>query len=181
MGVAVLTDAAFLLALRWVLAGLFAIAVIHKLMAPAAFVGTLQSYRLVPESLLVPAAWGVIGAELIAALALLANSRAGSFLALALLLLYSFAISINLVRGRRDIDCGCAGPYVRQTLSYWLVARNALFVTAALVTLGPSSGRGLGVLDWFTAIAAVATFLVIHFAANQIVFVSHRYGRLGKD
>ncbi len=177
----ILTDAAFLLALRWVLASLFAIAVVHKLMALAAFVGTLQSYRLVPEPLLVPAAWGIVAVEFIASLALLANSRAGSLIAVSLLLLYSLAILINLLRGRRDIDCGCAGPYVRQTLSYWLVARNALFVVAALVTLVPSSARELGVLDWFTAFAAAATFLLIHFAANQIAFVSNRYGRLGKD
>ena len=176
-----LTDSAFLLALRWVLAALFVVAVAHKLMAPAAFIGTLQSYRLVPEALLVPAAYGIVALELVASLALLVNSLIGSVLAVALLLVYSIAILVNLMRGRRDIDCGCAGPSARQTLSYWLVARNGLFLGAALLTLMPSSARGLTVLDWFTALAAAATFLLIHFAANQIAFVGNRYGRLGRD
>ena len=176
----IVTDSAFVLALRWVLAGLFAVAATHKLMAPSAFVSTLQSYRLLPDALLVATAYGVVALEIAASLALLVNTRMGSTMALGLLAVYSLAILVNLLRGRRDIDCGCAGPAVRQTLSYWLVARNALFIGLALLTLVPESPRVLSLLDWFIALGAAATFLLIHFAANQIAFVSNRYGRIGR-
>ena len=174
----VLTDSAFLLSIRWVLAVVFVVAAMHKLSAPASFVATLNAYRLVPDSLTAIAGYTLIAAELVTALALVLNTTAGSVVAAGILTVYTLAISINLLRGRRDIDCGCSGPHLRQTLSGWLLIRNLGFIALAALTV--SSGvahRPLGILDWFTALAAAATFTLIYFSANYIASVSARYGR----
>ena len=45
-----------------------------------------------------------------------------SGLGAALLFVYAAGISINLYRGRSDIDCGCGGPESAQRLSGWLIS-----------------------------------------------------------
>ncbi|MCP4301369.1 MAG: methylamine utilization protein MauE [Gammaproteobacteria bacterium] len=174
----VLIDSAFVLSVRWVLAIVFVVAVVHKLTAPASFVATMKAYHLLPAGLTAIVGYVLIGAELVTVFALLLNNRSGSAAAVVLLAAYTFAILINLLRGRSDIDCGCSGPHLRQTLSAWLVVRNLGLIALALLTLlpvGPS--RALGVLDWFTSFAAAATFGLIYLAANHIGSVNARYGR----
>jgi len=172
------TDSGFVMSLRWVLAVVFLIAFLHKVGAPASFVTTLKAYRLLPDGLALIAAYALIAAELVAAFALLVNSVFGSIAAVSLLAIYALAILVNLLRGRRDIDCGCSGPYVRQTLSGWLIARNIGLIAVALLTMLPAAEpRNLGVLDWFTSLAAAATFGLIYFSANHISSVNARFGR----
>lgn len=173
-----LTDSAFLLSIRWVLAAVFVVAVFHKLTSPASFVATLRAYRLLPDALTPVAAYALIAAEVGTAVALLVNSVVGSAAAVAILTVYTLAILANLLRGRRDIDCGCSGPYLRQTLSAWLIVRNVAFIALALLTLSPvTDPRALGILDWSTSLAAAVTFVLVYFAANQIASVNARYGR----
>ena len=55
---------------------------------------------------------------------------------MALLLTYAIAIAINLARGRRDLDCGCAGPNERRPIAAWMVWRNvgiAILLAAVLL------------------------------------------------
>jgi hypothetical protein len=110
----------------------------------------LRNYRLLPERLLTPSLYAIIAFELLAVAGLLTNSRLGSGVAAGLLAIYTFSISINLVRGRLDIDCGCSGPAIRHTLSVWLVVRNSGLLAAALLTLPASNPRPLSLLDWVT-------------------------------
>jgi len=174
---AVVTDYAFILCIRWMLAVVFVIAVVHKLISPASFVATLKAYKLLPRWMASFSGYALIGAEIMTVFALLLNTRTGSIAAAVLLTTYTLAMLVNLLRGRRDIDCGCSGPYLRQTLSGWLVVRNAGFIALALWTaMDIDSSRALGVLDWFTAVATAATFALIYFAANQIASVRVRYG-----
>jgi hypothetical protein len=42
-----------------------------------------------------------------------------------LLIVFAAAMAINILRGRRHIDCGCFQSALKQTLSWTLVARNA--------------------------------------------------------
>jgi hypothetical protein len=170
-------DSAVALSIRWILAVVFSVALIHKLMSPAAFVATLKAYRLLPSYLLYAVAYALIAAELITVIALIGNSSLGSTAAAMLLTIYTTAIGVNLLRGRRDIDCGCAGPYVRQTLSVWLLVRNSGFIVLALASLmNAGSSRALGALDIFTALATSLSFALLYFAVNQIVTVNARYG-----
>lgn len=169
-------DPGFALTIRWVLALVFLLAVVHKLKSPAAFKVTLKNYRLLPDSLLTPSMYAVIATELLVVAALLANSLLGGVVAAGLMTVYTAAISINLIRGRRDIDCGCSGPAVRETLSAWLVVRNSGLLALALISVLASGPRPLVLLDWFTSIAAVIAFGLLYSAATYLSSISSRFG-----
>jgi hypothetical protein len=85
----------------------------------------------------------------------------GALVAALLLLVYALAIAINLARGRRDLDCGCAGPGNRRPVRGMLVARNLLYAAMALVLLLPDSGRSLVWVDATTALAATLTLAAL--------------------
>src|SRR4029077_15900034 len=111
----------------------------HKLRDLPRFVATLADYHLLPGGLVPAGAAVVVAGELGGAVALVVPGLRGAGLlaAAVALLLYGGAIGVNLVRGRRHIDCGCAGPAVRRPISGWLVGRNAALAAAALVGLAP--------------------------------------------
>ncbi len=166
-----LIDPAIQLACAWALAAVFATGLAHKLRSPSTFVATLGNYRLLPRALLVPAAGLVIAGEslLVPALLVLPGAAPVCWGAFALLVLYTTAIGINLARGRRDIDCGCSGPALRQTLSGALLWRNAVLLAIAAVALLPVGDRALSWLDFLSAGFAVATVVLIYTAGNQLI------------
>jgi len=168
-------DPGIALTARCIVALLFASAVVHKLRSPAVFVSTLENYRLVPPTLAPPAGWAIMALEAGVAAALALGYRTAAFVAVGLLALYTGAIVINLIRGRRDIDCGCSGPAMRQTLSSWLVWRNlGMICLASLATL-PVTARSLNALDAFSTIGALAAFFLIYSAANRLSATASRF------
>src|SRR5262245_36242637 len=92
------------------LALLFVVAAAHKLRDPARFRATVADYRLLPDPLVPLGAACLIVAEPVVVAALASSRWWGLAGAAALLALYAAAIAINLARGRRHLDCGCAGP-----------------------------------------------------------------------
>ncbi len=120
--------------------------------------------------LVTPAAWMIPALEALAALGLLLSAtRAGAALLMAVLLAtFSAAIAINLARGRREIDCGCFGPALRQTLSGWLLARNAMLLAAAAVLAAPAGVRPLGFADFVTIGFGAATLMVLYASMNYL-------------
>jgi hypothetical protein len=165
-------DPAVEAALRAALALLFAVSALHKLRDPEAFRAALEDYRLLPASLGRAAAAALPPAEALTAAALAAGGpgalRAlGPLLAAALLALYSGAIALNLARGRRQLDCGCLGPSLRQPLSPALLARNALLAAAALACLLVPSERTLVWLDAVTISAATAALAAVWSGAHR--------------
>lgn len=150
---------------------LFLSACIHKLRAFAVFTATLEEYRLVPAPLTGAAAAATTLLEALAAIGLLSRSYVGPAmgLGLALLALYSAAIAINLLRGRRDIDCGCTGPAMRQSISEWMVVRNVLLMAAGFLAVLPVAPRQIGILDVTTAVFGVVTGALIYNAANFLI------------
>lgn len=161
-------DPAVLTALRGGLALLLLHAAGHKLSAPARFVAALEQYRIVGGRVVPAAAALLVAAELATGVALLVPG-AGPAPALAAALLlstYAAAIALNLMRGRRDIECGCAGPAGRRPLSAALVARNGLLVLIAGLAALPSSGRALSWLDGFTVAACLAAAALLYASAD---------------
>ena len=156
---------------RGVLALVFLSAAAHKLRAPRDFLATLRGYGLVPDRVAPAVAALLVGAEVSigAGLFAAATQRAAALGATALLALYGASIAINLLRGRRDIDCGCGGPAARQPLSGWLVLRNVCLAAMGIAALTPSSGRPLGALDGFTIAAAVAVLYLQYLASNLLL------------
>ena len=155
--------------LRGSLALLFGIAARHKLRDVARFRATLAAYRLVPARLTAAAATFLPAAELAATAALVVPSTApaGALVAAALLAVYTAAIAINLARGRRDIDCGCGGQ--RQPLGERLVVRNAILLTAALVSLAPPRPRSLVWIDAVTVVGAIAGLAALYAATERMM------------
>lgn len=143
---------------------------LSKLRDPAAFAGAVAGYRLLPLRLATPAAAAFVAAELVLAAGLLLPATApwAAVGAAGLLTLYSGAIAVNLLRGRRDIDCGCGGPLGRRRLSAALVVRNALLIAAAGAITLPTAARPLGALDAFTMAGALASAALLYLASEAL-------------
>jgi hypothetical protein len=153
------------------LALLFLVAALHKLRDPAAFRAQLDDYRLVAKRAIPGVAAALVAGELATGLAFLAPPlravAAGA--ALALLCAYNAAIALNLLRGRRDIDCGCSGPGLRQPLSPWLLVRNALLAGIAVACLAPRGTRTLIWVDGVSMLGGVAVLAFLYAAANRLL------------
>ena len=123
-------DPVFGLTCRLLATLVFGSAALQKLRAPREFAAVLRDYRIVPAPLLELSCAVVICLEAFTALGIwwpgLREWAATS--AVLLLSTYSFAIGLNLWRGRREIDCGCSFGGAGQPLSPALLVRNALLV-----------------------------------------------------
>ena len=138
---------------------LFATAAMTKLRDFEHFRSALRNYALFPSSLELPVSVMIVFVEIGLAIGwLLGFYTARIAIASALLLsLYGAGMATNLVRSRSYIDCGCGRA--EQPLSWALVARNGLYVTAALVVLMPTNERPLGWADM--GLAAFALFVLV--------------------
>lgn len=91
-------------------------------------IGIIEDYKVLPTN------WSrVMGklditAEFVVGLLLLVGlfQFFGGFFAACILLIYTIAIVINLLRGRNEISCGCGGVLGNHNLSWILVTRNIL-------------------------------------------------------
>ena len=169
--------------LRTALALLFSVAAGHKLQDLGRFRATLVEYRLLPAGLVPFAAALVVAVEVAAAGALLVPGAraAGLVSAATLLVVYGAAVAINLVRGRRDIDCGCAGPAVRRPISGALVARNAALAALALAGLVPVHPRALLWVDGLTVAGATAALAAFYAALDRMIVFAPGLARLRGD
>jgi len=161
---------------------LFVIAAAHKLRAPGSFAETLTGYQLLPAYLVAPGSILVPVLEGLVAVGLLLESsrEAASVVGSALLVVYAAAMGLNLLRGRRHLDCGCLGPHRRATVSAALVWRNLLM---ALVLLAAGcirwTARPLGWLDVGTAMVAVCVLALLYAATNGLLALAARHSPRG--
>jgi uncharacterized membrane protein YphA (DoxX/SURF4 family) len=97
-------------AARLLLGGVFVVAGALKLPDPAAAVRAVRAYRLLPESLVAPVAFGLPVVEIAVGLALLAGVfvRTAALASAVLLLVFVGAVASAWARGLQ-IDCGCFG------------------------------------------------------------------------
>jgi hypothetical protein len=152
-------------------ATIFAGSAAMKFAAPAEFQAAVENYRIVPQAVALLTAWSVPLLEMAGAVGLLwapARAVAGALL-LSLLTIFTGAIAINLARGRRQIDCGCFGPVLRQHLSGWLIVRNAALAVVLAVAIGDESIRPFGAVDYVTIVSAAASLVMLYAAANYLL------------
>ena len=144
------------------------------------FRAAVESYRLVPEAMAVVLQWIVPALELTGAIGLVVPTTRGAaaLLLLSLIAAFTGAIALNLARGRRDLDCGCFGPLLRQPLSGWLLARNALLALVVLAAFNPVDARPLASLDYLTIGAAVAALVTLYGAANYLLATAPKIATL---
>jgi hypothetical protein len=173
-------DPIVVLIANYCVALLFLLACYGKLSAFAVFRATLAEYELVPSAWTGLCAWVFVVLELAIGIGALVPSTAGAAMlaGAALLLTYAAAIGINLVRGRRDIDCGCTGPATRQLLSGWLVLRNVGLAVLALVGTATQSARVLHAADLVLVGLAMLGAVSLYAAINQLMVNAPRLDAL---
>lgn len=135
------------------------------------FAFSVERYRLLPAAAARVLAFALPFTEaLAAALLVLPAARVpGALLAAAIVALVTGAVVVNLLRGRTDIDCGCAGAGQRKRLSWALVARNAVLLAGCALALAPAATRPLVWLDAFTATFAAAALWFAYAAADELM------------
>jgi hypothetical protein len=150
---------------------LFVQAAWHKLRGLAQFAATVRSYALLPASLS-----GLVGvaiplAELLVAAALLvAGTRCVAAVAGAIMLLaYGVAIAVNLARERRDLDCGCTGPFDRRPIAAWMVWRNGILALMLLATTRPWVERPLMAVDGLTILAGLVAAALVYVTIDRLL------------
>lgn len=157
------------LVLRGTLAIVLALAALHKLRDRATFQGQLGGYDLLPEGLIHPASRAIPLIELAVALFLVARSEHAALGAVLLFVTYGAAMTINLARGRREIDCGCGGVDGAQQLHPALVIRNLLLAIGAAAISWPLDARVLGWVDYLIAAFAVLALVALYTGFNNAV------------
>lgn len=115
---------------RVILSILFLSAAVSKLMHFDKHVGVVQDYQIVPERFVRLFSQLEVAAEIAVGMMLWVGLLPGlaALGATGLLVMYGIAISINLLRGRTEVSCGCGGAAGSHQLSWWLVLRNALLL-----------------------------------------------------
>lgn len=158
--------------LRIVLAIMFAAAAVAKIRNRDEFHGVVRNFRLLPEALDRAFAATLPWIELaIAGSLLIGGGLLGiaGFAAAGLLGLFAIAIGINILRGRKEIDCGCFRQGLKQGLSWLLVARNAVLVAASLfVAVHPAMSQATGLASAAIATAAAAASILLYFSVTQL-------------
>lgn len=152
------------------LAGLFGFAALHKARDIRAFAASVRDYQIVPERWTPAVPVLLIGAEvaIAAALVLPGHGAAAGIAAALLLSSYTVAIGLNLLRGRRHIDCGCLGPGRREPISGWLMGRNGLLIAAALLAAFPPSTRTFGWVDSISLCGSLAAVVLFFATASRL-------------
>jgi hypothetical protein len=150
----------------------------HKLSEPEVFGGALQAYDLLPAAAVMPAARVLPWVEIATGGALLVPAtRDPALLAFAaLILLYAAAMTVNLLRGRRQIDCGCGGDV--HPLSWGLVLRNGVLAAAALSVAGPAIEREFEWLDGVILVAGVLAFYALYLLFDELLRQFSRIAQL---
>jgi len=161
-------------ALSAVLSVIFLTGAWQKLRDLALFQANIDNYRLLPDGLAWPAAILLPLWELAAGALLLFDPTrmVGAVLAIGLLAIVTTAVAINLLRGRTEIDCGCGslgGHVGDQTLSWGLVARNALLAFAAVLTLREDAARALVWIDYLSVAGGTLGLLGLYVTVNQLM------------
>lgn len=155
----------------FLLSYLFIVAAWQKISSIDHFQQVLIDYQIAPESWSPLLARGLPMLELCAGLALLIPPARDPALVLltALLATYSAAIALNLLRGRSDIDCGCSGPWQQQALSAWLIVRNTVLLSVAILARSTPQVETIGALGWGLGILGAVVAALIYHSSNQLI------------
>lgn len=124
---------------RLAVAGLFLGACITKIRDPAAFALSVQRYRILPGEWINLVAIILPWIECTTGLAVLAGSArwraAGATLITGMLMVFTIAISLNLLRGI-EVSCGCFSTRADASVSdAWNLVRNVSLIWLSVAVL----------------------------------------------
>ncbi len=132
-----------LIASAWLLAAIFLFSAFGKLRDRRAFVSIVLDYHILPKrwarrfAAVLPWLEMAVGLMLLLGL----STRIAAALSGLLLLTFIVAMGVNLLRGRKDLNCGCSGARQHQKISGRLILRNAilLLLSAPVMLWGQDS------------------------------------------
>ncbi|MGF9912975.1 MauE/DoxX family redox-associated membrane protein [Paenibacillus ehimensis] len=119
---------------RILLAILFISSSVSSLRHWQAHLGIIKDYKILPEpvvrwfGILEHAVKWLVGIFLLLGM----HSSLAALTGSGLLLMYSIAITMNLLRGRKKLSCGCGGLAGNHLLSWKLIVRNLFFIGMCL-------------------------------------------------
>lgn len=173
-----LTDPVVVAAFTAACSVLLVFGALTKLRDIAIFRYAVDNYRLLPSILVPVFAWLYALSELAAGLALgFASERTMALiLAEAVVLAASVAVLVNLLRGRRSIECGCG--IGGQQIAPGLLVRNLLLALAIWLASRTPLGRPLTSLDFFSWAGAALALLALYVCANQLLSNQQRLKEL---
>jgi hypothetical protein len=148
------------------LALVFTRALGHKLRSYRRFQASLQAYGIVPDFLLGLSAPTVVLLEALTLLCLFVPVGPGSLLAFTVLGVYTVAMSVNIGRGRRYIDCGCGD--LPTPLSGWLLLRNLMLMGLAW-PYGVAAGYDGSPWAWSLVAVIVLVLGVFYLTIEQLL------------
>jgi Methylamine utilisation protein MauE len=128
------------------------------------FVARLRLSRLVP----------ILETLTAAGLLFSASRSAAAGVGIVLLVVYAAAITINLLRGRRDLACGCGGPDDRRPIAAWMVWRNLGIAALLGILMLPWSSRSLALTDVVTIGFGTITCALVYLCLDTLL------GRTGR-
>ncbi|MEM6583332.1 MAG: MauE/DoxX family redox-associated membrane protein [Pseudomonadota bacterium] len=158
------------LSISWFFLWLFSMSAYHKFSAPVYYEQLTSRYMPSLPSGKGPVMALALFESAIAVALILPESRAAATLVAAVLLAcYALLMTLEMLRGRSGLQCGCAGPDSELGLSWALVARNMVCVAAALLALTANFSQSIGWLGYLLA-GFVALFIaLVYLTVEQII------------
>jgi hypothetical protein len=144
----------------------FVLAATQKAMHWRILPGVISNYRLLPRWMHWPVAVLLVPLEMVLGVTLLsAQLKPWPELAgIVLLLLFAAAMAVNVARGRDHIDCGCGESFLRQSLSWALVARNGVLAACLAPSLVITERMGMSLA--LSAVAAGIGLFLLYLLFN---------------
>jgi hypothetical protein len=89
--------------------------------------------------------------------------------AILVLIAYASGLGVNLLRGRRDLDCGCGTARDRRAIAGWMVWRNLILGGALGITLLPWSPRSFDLTDLLTVLGGLTVGVTLYAAVDRLL------------
>ncbi len=163
-------DSLLLLTIQLFIGSLLLLGGIHKAMDQKRFQTAVDAYLLVPPSYTKLISVLLLSGEVISGIGLLLSSeKFWMVMAVLVFTLYLFVVAYSLVRGQKNVDCGCSLFHRQTSLSVWHLARNIVLLGATLMLLLPEVERTLGVLDFLQSIIAVLGLGLLYLSVDMLL------------
>lgn len=125
-----------ILSMKIIISLIFISSAVSKIFNFTEHIIVIRKYNIIPNHLVKLFAYLEIMIELSASVLLLFSSYVyvSSMAIILLLMVYTFALTINLTRGNTDLSCGCSGVLGNHAITWWLPIRN-IFMIVTLVMI----------------------------------------------
>jgi Methylamine utilisation protein MauE len=150
---------------------LFASAGARKLQDLARFTEIFAAYRVIPVAVARRLAWLIPCLELSVAITLLwePSRRMAVISAIAVLVAYASGLGLNLLRGRRDLECGCGAARDRRAIAAWMIWRNLILAAALGIATLPWSPRPFNPTDFLTVMGGLIVGAALYAAVDRLL------------